>query len=78
MIRFDRKVDVSDKKKTEIQKWINNIDNAFHTTVTLNPDIYTLNADLYTGKVSWNEALLTLYTHSEIFGVNQKTSTLIE
>ena len=35
----DNKVDISDEEKTEIQWWINNIDNACRHMVTPNPDI---------------------------------------
>ena len=54
---IDIKVDISDEEETEIQWWINNIDNACRHMVTPNPDIQV--------KVPQARDLWTLPTHGE-------------
>ena len=41
--KFDKKVDISDEKKTKIPWWINNNDNACHQIVTPSLDIQAYN-----------------------------------
>ena len=38
---IDKKFDIFDEEKTEIQRWINKIDNTSHNTVTSNSNILT-------------------------------------
>lgn len=38
---IDKKFDIFDEEKTEIQRWINKIDNACHNTVTSTSNILT-------------------------------------